>query len=130
MRHNLHRDFVTQFAQGLCALLDRTGAILLEYKYDVWGKFNLIRSRGNIDEETKPYHIQDRYFAPERMRFLNKDNAVLEITAGVRSANPFAYCKNDPIKFIDTNGEFNNMLSGAIAGGIVGRFQPPYLAIR
>ena len=125
--HNLHRDVV--------GLLDSTGTLVVEYRYDAWGrmvdvagslsdtlgKLNPIRYRGNIyDEETELYYIQDRYFAPERMRFLNKDNAELEIAAGVLSANPFAYCKNDPVKFIDTNGEFINMLAGAIAGGIVG----------
>ena len=44
----------------------------------------------------------------------------MDVSAGILSVHPFVYCKNNPVKFMDTNGQFINMLAGAIAGGIVG----------
>ena len=34
--------------------------------------------------------------------------------------NFFAYCRNNPVSFEDTSGQFINTVCGAIAGGIVG----------
>ena len=125
--HNLHRDTV--------GLLDSSGALVVEYEYNPWGKLisitgplagtlgkeNPFRYRGNVyDEETGLYYIQDRYYSPSYQRFLIRDDAEVDVSAGVLSVHPFAYCKNNPVKFMDTNGQFINMLAGAIAGGIVG----------
>ena len=125
--HNLHRDTV--------GLLDSVGALVVEYKYNPWGKLisitgpladtlgkeNPFRYRGNVyDEETGLYYIQDRYYSPNYQRFLIWDDAEVDVSAGILSVHPFVYCKNNPVKFMDTNGQFINMLAGAIAGGIVG----------
>ena len=125
--HNLQRDTV--------GLLDFSGVLVVEYKYNPWGKLisvtgsladtlgkeNPFRYRGNVyDEETYLYYIQDRYYSPNHQRFLNRDDAEVDVSVGVLSAHPFVYCKNNSVKFIDTNGQFINMLAGAIAGGIVG----------
>ena len=125
--HSLHRDIV--------GLRDLTGVLVVEYKYDPWGritsttglladtlgKTNPFRYRCNpYDEETGLYYIQERYYSPNYLRFLIRDDAEIEVSVGVFSSHPFVYCKNNPVKFIDTNGQFINMLVGGIAGGIVG----------
>lgn len=39
---------------------------------------------------------------------------------GAFSTHPFVYCQHNPVKFIDTNSQFINMLAGGVVGGIVG----------
>lgn len=77
-------------AQGdIIGLFDKTGARVVSYQYDSWGK--LISIDGSLkdsvgvknpyiyrgyryDEETKLYYLQSRYYNPEWGRFVNGDN--------------------------------------------------------
>ncbi len=65
--------------------------------------------RGYIyDVETGLYYCQSRYYSPSWGRFINADDVtVLEMAKGdIHSANLFAYCGNDPVNRIDTNGYY------------------------
>lgn len=83
--HNLDRDTV--------GLLDSSGALVVEYKYDPWGELTSItgpladalgkeipfRDRGNVyDKEIGLYYIQDRYYSPSYQRFLIRDEEKLD----------------------------------------------------
>ena len=109
--HNLQGDIV--------AIVDSTGAKVVEYKYDAWGKpltgfptgtlantlgkLNPFRYRGYVyDEETALYYLRSRYYNPEWGRFLNEDVTVG--TEGLLSHNMFAYCLNAPINMLDADG--------------------------
>ena len=100
-------------------LIDKTGATVVEYRYDSWGKLlstsgslastlgknNPFRYRGYVyDEETGFYYLQSRYYNPEVGRFISSD-VLLSTGQGVLGHNAYAYCGNNPIVREDANGE-------------------------
>jgi RHS repeat-associated protein len=121
-------------AQGdVIGLFDKTGAQVVAYTYDSWGKpyvtsgeqkntsddskdgitgsmadtvgvKNPYRYRGyRYDSETGLYYLQSRYYNAEWGRFLNADAIVGEVGA-LLSHNMFAYCQGNPINYSDTTG--------------------------
>ena len=75
----------------IVGIVDSAGALVVEYKYDAWGKpiarrslttayealgrLNPFRYRGYVyDEETGLYYLRSRYYRPEWGRFVNADN--------------------------------------------------------
>lgn len=120
--HNLQGDIV--------GLLDSTGALVVEYKYDAWGKpisttgnladtlgkRNPFRYRGYIyDEETGLYYLRSRYYNPETGRFINAD-VIMGQTEALLTNNVYVYCCNNPLRMIDDNGNwpsFGNLLTAA-----------------
>ena len=114
-------------------LIDKTGATVVEYRYDSWGKLlstsgslastlgknNPFRYRGYVyDEETGFYYLQSRYYNPEVGRFISSD-VLLSTGQGVLGHNAYAYCLNNPVNMRDGCGCMaelvmpNNMLAGA-----------------
>lgn len=108
--HNYQGDII--------AILDSTGAIVVEYYYDAWGrqysvtgsmkdtlgKLNPFRYRGYVyDEETSLYYLRSRYYNPLWGRFINSDTVLGEVGA-VGSHNLFAYCGNNPVVMADPDG--------------------------
>ena len=109
--HNLQGDIV--------GLLDNSGALVVEYKYDAWGKTistmgsfaatlgkrNPFRYRGYIyDEETELYYLRSRYYNPQMARFINSDGLVGIIGSGMPT-NMFVYCDGTPVVKSDANGQ-------------------------
>ena len=103
--HNLQGDIV--------AILDSAGAKVVEYKYDAWGKplsttgsaasslgkLNPFRYRGYVyDEETAFYYLRSRYYISRWGRFVNADAII------TKRLHAFAYCDDNPINAIDSNG--------------------------
>ena len=81
--HNLQGDVV--------GIVDSAGSLVVEYKYDAWGKPTLVRTltaayealaelnpfryRGYVfDEETGLYYLRSRYYSPNCGRFINVDS--------------------------------------------------------
>ena len=106
--HNLQGDIV--------GLLDNSGALVVEYRYDAWGKAisttgslaatlgkrNPFRYRGYVyDEETGLYYLRSRYYNPAVGRFVNADGVVIP---GLLCTNLFAYCSNNPLSRVDASG--------------------------
>ena len=101
--------------------------LVASYEYDPWGKVtsvkgssgailsleaypnhiahvNPIRYRGYYyDNETGFYYLQSRYYDPIISRFINADGYT---TTGEDfiGANMFAYCNNNPVNCIDSEG--------------------------
>ncbi len=103
--HNLQGDIV--------GILDSLGMLVVEYKYDAWGKLlsttgiladtlgkrNPFRYRGYVyDEETSLYYLKDRYYASYLGRFLNQDMILYP------SNLAYAYCNNLPSTAFDSSG--------------------------
>ena len=99
-------------------LIDGSGATVVEYIYDSWGKplsctgtlattlgvLNPFRYRGYVyDEETGFYYLKSRYYDPEVCRFISSD-VLLSTGQGVIGHNCYAYCGNNPISWIDPAG--------------------------
>ena len=78
------------------------------------------RYRGYVyDTETGWYYLQSRYYSPETCRFISAD-VLLSTGQGVLGHNSFAYCGNNPITRIDSEGEFWHIVVGAAIGGLIG----------
>ncbi|MGM9574639.1 MAG: amidase domain-containing protein, partial [Oscillospiraceae bacterium] len=116
-------------AQGdVIGLMNASGELVVEYKYDPWGKLletiigvdetdskyaaynnmglrNPLRYRGYIyDRDTGLYYLQSRYYDPEVGRFINADGYVTTDVLGLLSSNMFAYCTNNPVNYYDAYG--------------------------
>ena len=132
-------------AQGdVIGLLNSSGELVVEYKYDPWGKLletiigvdetdskyaaynnmglrNPLRYRGYIyDSDTGLYYLQSRYYDPAIGRFINADTYTTTDADGLLSTNMFAYCENNPVMGSDPTGEWVHLAVGAIVGGIMG----------
>ena len=112
-------------------LIDKTGATVVEYTYDSWGKLlstsgslastlgknNPFRYRGYVyDEETGFYYVSSRYYDPEIGRFINADDIAYLGMGGLTSYNLFAYCGNNPVMGYDPYGTFDWSSFGKGAG--------------
>ena len=129
--HNLQGDIV--------GIVDSAGSLVVEYKYDAWGKPTLVRTlttayealaelnpfryRGYVyDEDTGLYYLRSRYYNSGAVRFLNADENLGKY-GGLFSHNTYAYGANTPVCTIDSDGMafmFLTAAIGAVAGAIVG----------
>ena len=119
----------------IVAVYDTTGKKLISYKYDAWGNFttyyhndctasdiaakNPFRYRGYYyDTDLEMYYLQSRYYDPVIGRFLNAD-VYVSTGQGILGNNMYAYCHNNPVKYVDLTGEFviSSILLVSIAGG-------------
>ena len=126
--YNLNGDVV--------GLLDMSGDMVVEYKYDAWGyllsttgsmaeslgKLNPFRYRGYIyDEETGLYNLQSRYYNPNMCRFVNADTVSnLGVNNELIAYNSYAYCENEPLTRSDAEGSWSLPNWAKAAIGIVG----------
>ena len=96
-----------------------SGARVVEYSYDSWGKLltisgnqelgklNPFRYRGYYyDEETGFYYVSSRYYDPEVCRFINADTVdILGVQDNLNDKKLYAYCDNNPVNRFDENGD-------------------------
>ncbi len=87
-----------------------------EYAYDAYGNCRVItgsnigtlnpfRYRGYyFDEDMKLYYLQSRYYDPETGRFINADDVSYLDPETIHGLNLYAYCLNNPIMNIDSQG--------------------------
>ena len=111
--HNLQGDII--------GILDSAGSLVVEYKYDAWGKpvpvrtltteyevlaeLNPFRYRGYVyDEETGLYYLRSRYYDSQLCRMLNVDAFIF--LRRICGNNLFTYCVNVPTMLEDSNGKF------------------------
>ena len=107
----------------IIAVYNTDGDKIGSYTYDAWGNctvnvvlgntalernvvrsYNPFRYRGYYyDTETGLYYLQSRYYNPAWGRFLNADGYV-NTNGDLIGFNMYAYCGNNPIKYIDPLG--------------------------
>ncbi|MGN0532066.1 MAG: RHS repeat domain-containing protein [Eubacterium sp.] len=115
-------------AQGdVIGIYEFSGRLMATYDYDEWGNCtvnvlaadnnghavdspdhiayaNPFRYRGYFyDAETGFYYLNSRYYDPGTGRFVNGDG-IYDTDTGMLSHNMFAYCNNNPINMIDSEG--------------------------
>ena len=120
--YNLQGDVV--------GLLDNSGALVVEYKYDAWGKpiattgsmaatlgkRNPFRYRGYVyDEETELYYLRSRYYNPVVGRFVNADVLIGELNE-LFAHDSFTYCMNAPAQCKDSDGQWPSWATKLIVG--------------
>ena len=126
--HNLQGDVV--------GLLDNAGSLVVEYKYDGWGRLlstigtlagtlgkrNPFRYRGYVyDEEAGLYYLRSRYYVAMQNRMLNADDVL--VTHRMLGCTLYQYCRNNPTCTADPNGrEGLNATSLTSFGSMVARF--------
>ena len=104
----------------IIGILDSTGAQVVSYSYDTWGKpvsttgtlastigaMNPFRYRGYYyDESSGLYYLNSRYYDANMGRFINADG-VVGASTDLSSFNMFSYCGNNPVVRSDPNGKF------------------------
>lgn len=120
-------------------LVDASGDVVHENKFDAWGRFNyeydyscLPRNEHNVWGINRGYvgHEHLRYFGlidmnarlycPMFQRFLSPDEAGPD-PLDPFSYNGYVYCRNNPLSYIDRDGKvvwFVPMIIGAAIGGV------------
>lgn len=98
-------------------MLDNSGSLVVEYKYDAWGKVmltegsmaNTLGRRNHVmyrsytyDTETDEYYLNGRYYSPVKDRF---DNMDVVISNEISKSSVFCYSFNSPVILSDSNGQ-------------------------
>lgn len=111
-------SYVKNLQGDIMAILNSAGTIVVNYVYDAWGNpisktgtmagtlgtVQPFRYRGYVyDEETGFYQLRNRYYSPNRNRFISSDNQLHKLMIPL-SQNLYAYCFNRVISFADSNG--------------------------
>ena len=110
--------------------MSNQGNIAVEYEYNEWGEIlsitngkgvDVSKNAGHIanlnpfryrsyyfDQESGFYYLMSRYYDPEVGRFINADELLILLTkqGDVLEDNLYTYCINNPLNFIDKNGEW------------------------
>ena len=63
-------------------------------------------------------HCNGRLYDPALHRFLMPDNYIQD-PFNTQNFNRYGYCLNNPLIYNDKNGEFWNLIIGAVIGGII-----------
>ncbi|MGD9679428.1 MAG: RHS repeat-associated core domain-containing protein [Vulcanibacillus sp.] len=110
--------YITNLQGDVIELVDINGSSVVKYKYDAWGNIiyqtpnqtigdiNPFRYRSYyFDEDTGLYYLQSRYYDPEVGRFISADGFFGSV-GNALSHNAYAYCENNPVMYVDPEGEF------------------------
>ncbi len=122
-KHSGNNYYYVKNLQGdITDIADSNGNIIASYTYDPWGKVLSVTGTniaiGNLnpfryrsyyyDIDSSLYYLQSRYYDPDIGRFINCDDInYIGIRDTVVSFNPFVYCENDPVNYIDPTGTFS-----------------------
>ena len=131
VNYNGTEYFYVKNAQGdVTGLVNASGTRVVTYTYDAWGnpltttgslattlgEQNPLRYRGYVyDTETGLYYLQSRYYNPGWGRFINADSLI--DNRGVHTQNVFAYCGNNPVNHVDSDGHSALAIVGIVCAG-------------
>ncbi|WP_314271148.1 RHS repeat-associated core domain-containing protein, partial [Capnocytophaga sputigena] len=62
--------------------------------------------------------MNGRLYDPALHRFLQPDNFVQD-PFNTQNFNRYGYCLNNPLVYVDENGEFWHLIIGAVVGGVI-----------
>ena len=88
---------------------DEEGNLLNRYEYDAWGKLTLedeqVSNRfkytgEQFDAITQQYYLRARFYNPSLARFMQED------TYHGDGLNLYAYCANNPVRYVDPSGHW------------------------
>ena len=118
--------YYTHNSRGdIIGIYNGAGELKAHYEYDAWGNvisitdnngnaitnpnhignLNPFRYRGYYqDTETGLYYLMSRYYDAVTHRFINADG-YFQSGGSILDANTFAYCKNNPIMYMDKYGD-------------------------
>ena len=83
---------------------------------------NLLLDRGYTGHEHLAsvglIHCNGRLYDPALHRFLMPDNYIQD-PFNTQNFNRYGYCLNNPLVYVDENGEFWHLIIGAVVGGVI-----------
>ncbi|MDR0604219.1 MAG: hypothetical protein LBG80_07970 [Bacteroidales bacterium] len=118
-----HRDHLG----SILSLTDNTGAAVFKASYDVWGKQTVTANtfkfhRGFTGHEHLPefalINMNGRMYDPVLGRFLSPDPYV-QTPDWSQNFNRYSYCGNNPLMYVDEDGEFWHIIIGGFVGGVI-----------
>ena len=104
---------------NIIGIINSSGEEVVKYDYSAYGVCNSItgsmastvgainsfRYKGYyLDSETGFFYCKSRFYLPEWCRWLNADDASALHLSNGNKMNLFAYCKNNPVMYVDSNG--------------------------
>ena len=123
--------YVRNAQNDVVRIVDSANETVVLYQYDSWGKLlsredtsekdivsfiNPYTYRGYYyDSDTEMYFLKSRYYNPELHRFISADGYV-QTGQGVLDKNMFAYCLNNPVNRVDSDGSSSVLIALAITG--------------
>lgn len=123
--------FITNQRGDVTQIIDNNGILAGNYTYDSFG--NILSQVGTIatensiryasyyfDQETSLYYLKARYYKPIDGIFLSLDDSPGSIDNPI-SQNGYIYANNNPVTYLDTDGNF------AQAAALVGSYFIPGL---
>ena len=127
----LHRDYLG----SIVMLTDEDGNIAERRHFDPWGQPIKVEDgagkvlqgltlldRGFTGHEHLQtvglIHMNGRLYDPALHRFLQPDNYVQD-PFNTQNFNRYGYCLNNPLVYVDQNGEFWHLVIGAVVGGVI-----------
>jgi len=133
--------YVTNIQGDVEQILDSTGAVVVSYVYDAYGRVvsisgthastigeeNPFRYRSYyFDNESGYYYLQSRYYDSLMGRFISEDG---QINEGYYGNNKYSYCENNPINYVDKEGNILETILdiGGIAWSVVDLVKNPSL---
>ena len=118
--------YVRNDQKDIIGLIDAAGNLVVEYKYDAWGRIlsiagskasdigkrNPFRYRGYYyDEETGIYYLKSRYYDPELKRFISADETdVLKVQTDLYDKNLYSYLTIIRLPELTQEGSYGNWL--------------------
>ena len=144
VNYNGTEYFYVKNAQGdVTGLVTTSGTRVVTYTYDAWGNpltttgslattlgaQNPLRYRGYVyDTETGLYYLQSRYYNPTWGRFISTDKLI--DNRSINGRNVFAYCLNNPVNHIDSNGNMALSLTIATITSVIASLYVSYVAVK
>jgi RHS repeat-associated protein len=127
----LHRDYLG----SILAITNAGGAIVEKRHFDAWGNLVFVKDGQNNDLAKLTFldrgytghehlqgvaliHMNGRLYDPVVKRFLAPDNFVQDPT-NTQNFNRYGYVLNNPLVYMDQNGEWIHIAIGAVIGGLV-----------
>ena len=126
----MHRDQLG----SIVAITDLNGKLVEARHFDAWGKVlsitdangnkltSLLLDRGYTGHEhllsVGLINMNARLYDPALHRFLQPDNYVQD-PFNTQNFNRYGYCLNNPLVYVDQNGEFWHLVIGAVVGGVI-----------
>ncbi|MGI6359591.1 MAG: RHS repeat-associated core domain-containing protein [Acholeplasmatales bacterium] len=130
--------YVKNSLNDIIKIVNSSGSILVTYDYDAYGNIINVTDNSGInlsyinpyryrsyryDNETGYYYLNQRYYDPSIGRFISRDDVGYVDPNDSRGLNLYAYCMNNPIMYVDPDGEsivLTAMIIGAIIGAAIG----------